>query len=187
MLEALDGKLYFNGSDGSNSELYVYEPGPTLGSGTTTAVTSADLNSSGGTNPEHMEAFGGKLYFSGSDGSNIELYVYEPGSTLGSGTTTAVASAAKNSSGSTAPTFMHGLNGQLYFAGSDGMPKLFAYDPVSGDTNEIQSASAVGNSTLGINPQYLESMDGALYFLGFTDETPIEIELFVHYPDDLTV
>ena len=52
----------------------MYEPV----AGTTTAVASANLNSSGSTSPAYMYALDGKLYFKGSDGSEEELYVYFP-------------------------------------------------------------------------------------------------------------
>ena len=77
-MHALDGKLYFNGDDGSGDhELYVYDPA----AGTTSEVASADLGSGSfgqGTNPHYMHALDGKLYFRGNDGSEDELYVYNP-------------------------------------------------------------------------------------------------------------
>jgi len=129
-MHALDGKLYFKGTDGGTYELYVYDPVADI----TTAVTSANLNSSGSTNPEDMHALDGRLYFGAWDDgfSERELYVYDPDT----GATTAVTSADLSGSGSTHPVYMHDLNGKLYFRGSDA--------------------------------------DG-------------DVELYVHYPDDLTV
>ncbi len=70
-MHALDGKLYFNGDDGSEEELYVYDPD----TNTTVKVDSADIsNIGGGTDPYFMHALDGKLYFQAND----ELYVYFP-------------------------------------------------------------------------------------------------------------
>ena len=66
--------MYFSGTDGLEYELYVYDPD----TGTTTAVLSADKNSSGSTYPAYTHALDGKLYFSGTDGLEYELYVYFP-------------------------------------------------------------------------------------------------------------
>ena len=87
----------------------------------------ADLNSGGGTNPVDMHALDGKLYFRGNNGSQYELYVYDPDA----GTTTKVASADKSGSGdSTYPTDMHALDGKLYFNGYDGSEfELYVYFP----------------------------------------------------------
>ena len=100
-MRALDGKLYFRGTaDGSERELYVYDPV----AGTTEAVAGADLWNSGiGTFPQDMHALDGELYFSGNNGSDMELYVYDPVV----GTTTKIVSADINNSGTgTAPHSM---------------------------------------------------------------------------------
>ena len=79
-VHALDGKLYFEGRNGSEYELYVYDPG----TGTTAKVASADLGSGSfgqGTSPNFMLALDGKLYFQpahGDNGPEAELYVYFP-------------------------------------------------------------------------------------------------------------
>ena len=75
-MHALGGKLYFSGYDGSERELYAYDPG----TGATTKVASADLNSGDGfgTNPNYLQALDGKLYFQAYNGSETELYVYLP-------------------------------------------------------------------------------------------------------------
>ena len=93
----------------------------------TTAVASADKNSSGSTYPSMMHALDGKLYFSGTDGLEYELYVYDPDT----GTTTAVLSADKNGSGSTSPWDPHALDGKLYFTGTDvaNERELYVYVP----------------------------------------------------------
>ena len=116
-MHALDGKLYFNGYDGSEYELYVYDPD----TGATTKVddihSGADLNSSGSTDPHYMHALDGKLYFRGDDGSERELYVYDP-NTGGTAKVDDIHSGADlNSSGSTGPDYMHAFDGKLYFRG----------------------------------------------------------------------
>ena len=90
-MHALNGKLYFSASadpghglqDGRQIELYVYDPGPVLGSGETTKVASADVNDASifpdwGTWPLYIHSLDGALYFSGIVGSERELYVYFP-------------------------------------------------------------------------------------------------------------
>lgn len=68
---ALDGKLYFRGNDGSEYELYAYDPD----TDTAAKVDGADIsNIGGGTDPSYMHALDGKLYFE----ANGELYVYFP-------------------------------------------------------------------------------------------------------------
>jgi ELWxxDGT repeat protein len=52
-MHALDGKLYFRGTDGLEYELYVHDPA----AGTTTAVADGY--------PTDMHALSGKLYFNG--------------------------------------------------------------------------------------------------------------------------
>ena len=174
-MHALDGKLYFEGYDGSEDGLYVYDPG----AGTTTKVASVD------TLPYDLHALDGKLYFSGYDGSERELYVYEPGSTLGSGTTTKVASADVSGVGfDTSPNHMHALDGKLYFEGKDGSEyELYVYEPGStlgsGTTTKVASADLRDGG--GTYPDYLEALDGKLYFLKDLEE------LYVYFPDDLTV
>ena len=139
----------------------------------------ADLNSSGNTSPTYMHALDGKLYFTGYDGSDNELYVYDPDT----GATTTVASAEKNSSGGTNPSFMHALDGKLYFSGTDGFEyELYVYDPDTGTTTAVLSAD--NNSSGSTYPAYTHALDGKLYFSG-TDG--LEYELYVYFPDDLTV
>ena len=93
----------------------------------TSKVDSADLNSSGSTDPSYMHALDGKLYFQGYDGSESELRVYDPEA----GTTTKVASADIDMRDSTYPFDMHALNGQLYFTGTDiaDERELYVYFP----------------------------------------------------------
>ena len=177
-MHALDGKLYFNGSDGTESELYVYDPV----ADTTTAVTSADLNSGGSTSQSYMHALDGKLYFKGTDGGTYELYVYDPVADI----TTAVTSANLNSSGSTNPEDMHALDGRLYFgAWDDGFSEreLYVYDPDTGATTAVTSADLSGSGST--HPVYMHDLNGKLYFRG--SDADGDKELYVHYPDDLTV
>ena len=114
-MHALDGKLYFQGKgDDDERELYVYDPE----AGTTTKVTSADINSGGSTDPSFMHALDGKLYFNGSDGSELELYVYDPDTN----TTVKVDSAdIEISAPGRKPLLdMHALDGKLYFQAYNG-------------------------------------------------------------------
>jgi len=177
-MQTIDGKLYFNGSDGTESELYVYDPV----ADTTTAVTSADLNSGGSTSQSYMHALDGKLYFKGTDGAYSELYVYDPVADI----TTAVTSADLNSSGSTIPENMHALDGRLYFgAWDDGFSEreLYVYDPDTGATTAVTSADLSGSGST--HPVYMHDLNGKLYFRG--SDADGDVELYVHYPDDLTV
>ncbi|MBB25292.1 MAG: hypothetical protein CME02_07200 [Geminicoccus sp.] len=175
-MHAFDGKLYFSGYDGTERELYVYNPATAA----TSKVDSADLNSGGSTDPHYMHAFDGKLYFQGYDGSESELRVYDPDS----GTTTKVASADLNSGGSTDPSFLHALDGKLYFQGYDGSEsELRVYDPEAGTTTKVASADIdMRDSTY---PFDMHALNGQLYFTG--TEIADERELYVYFPDDLTV
>ena len=181
---ALDGKLYFNGYDGSEYELYVYDPD----TGATTKVddihSGADLNSSGSSDPYYMHALDGKLYFRGDDGSEDELYVYDP-NTGGTAKVDDIHSGADlTSSGSTSPSFLHALDGKLYFQGYDGSEsELRVYDPEAGTTTKVASADIdMRDSTY---PFDMHALNGQLYFTG-TDIAD-ERELYVYFPDDLTV
>ena len=137
----------------------------------------ADLNSSGSTEPYDMHALDGKLYFRGYDGSEYELYVYDPDT----GATTAVASADKNSSGSTAPRYMQALKGKLYFRGTADSAEyeLYVYDPVANTTIAVTSADKY-NGVGGTEPYYMRALDGKLYFRGTADGS--ERELYVYDP-----
>ena len=145
----------------------------------------ADLNSSAGgdTEPTYMHALDGKLYFNGSDGSEYELYVYDPAA----GTTTKVDSADLNSGDDfgTNPNYLHALDGKLYFNGYDGREsELYAYDPEAGTTAKVASADLNSSDGFGTNPYYLQALDGKLYFQAHKGG---ESELCVYLPDDLTV
>ena len=177
-MDALDGKLYFKGTDGSDSELRVYDPV----AASITAVASANLNSGGSTSQSYMHALDGKLYFKGTDGGTYELYVYDPVADI----TTAVTSANLNSSGSTNPENMHALDGRLYFgAWDDGFSEreLYVYDPDTGATTAVTSADLSGSGST--HPVYMHDLNGKLYFRG--SDADGDKELYVHYPDDLTV
>ena len=179
-MHALDGKLYFSGYDGSERELYVYDPN-TGGTAKVDDIHSgADLNSSGSTQPGSLHALDGKLYFLGDDGSERELYVYNPATAV----TSKVDSADLNSSGSTDPSFLHALDGKLYFQGYDGSEsELRVYDPEAGTTTKVASADIdMRDSTY---PFDMHALNGQLYFTG-TDIAD-ERELYVYFPDDLTV
>ncbi|MBB26075.1 MAG: hypothetical protein CME02_11210 [Geminicoccus sp.] len=181
-MHALDGKLYFSGNDGSEAELYVYNPATAA----TFKVDSADIRSGdAGTEPSHLHALDGKLYFQGYDGSERELYVYDPTA----GTTAKVndihSGADVNSGGGTYPSYMHALDGKLYFngEGNDGEEELYVYDPAAGTTTKVSSAD-IRSGDAGTEPSHLHALDGKLYFQG--DNGP-EAELYVYFPDDLTV
>ena len=119
-MHALDGKLYFRGYNGSEDELYVYDPD----TGTTAKVASADINDSGyGTYPEYMHALDGKLYFRGNDGSEYELYAYDPDTDA---TAKVDGADISNIGGGTDPSYMHALDGKLYFEANG---ELYVYFP----------------------------------------------------------
>ena len=171
-LHALDGKLYFNGYDGSEYELYVYDPAV----GSTLKVDVADIRSGGSTFPYDLHALDGKLYFNGYDGSETELYAYDPDAE----TTVKVASADLNSGGITDPEHMHALDGKLYFNGDDGSEEeLYVYDPDTNTTVKVDSAD-ISNIGAGTDPYFMHALDGKLYFQA-------NGELYVYFPDDLTV
>ena len=133
-----------------------------------------------------VHALDGKLYFQGYDGSESELYVYDPSD----GTTTKVddlhPGADLNSSGSTSPAYLQALDGKLYFQGGDGSEyELYAYDPAAGTTTKVSSAD-IRSGDSGTYPSHLHALDGKLYFQPAHEHGP-EAELYVYFPDDLTV
>ena len=87
-----------------------------------------------------------------------------------------------NSSGSTEPTYMHVLDGKLYFMGYDGLEyELYAYDPDTGATTAV--ASADKNSSGSTYPSMMHALDGKLYFSGYDGS---DDELYVYDPDTST-
>jgi outer membrane protein assembly factor BamB len=83
--------------------------------------------------------------------------------------------------GKTSPEDMHAMDGKLYFGGDEvsGERELYVYDPSTGTTTKVASADL--NNGGATYPKYLEALDGKLYF-----EKDLE-ELYVYFPDDLTV
>ena len=72
VLAALDGRLYFRASDGTDTELWQYDPT------TDSATKVADINPSGSSFFYELTALEGKLYFDGFDGTDRELWQYDP-------------------------------------------------------------------------------------------------------------
>ena len=105
------------------------------------------------------------------------------------GTTTKVndihSGADVNSGGGTYPSYMHALDGKLYFngEGNDGEEELYVYDPAAGTTTKVSSAD-IRSGDDGTEPSHLHALDGKLYFQG---DNGYEAELYVYFPDDLTV
>ena len=73
-LTAMAGKPYFNPNNGTNGyELRFYDPSKDVNSGVNPRIV-ADINSQGGSDPQHLTELGGKLYFSAENDENgIEL------------------------------------------------------------------------------------------------------------------
>ena len=145
----------------------------------------ADKNDGGyGTQPAYIHALDGKLYFSGYDGSEYELYVYDPDTGATAKVDDIHSGADLNSGGSTDPSFLHALDGKLYFQGYDGSEsELRVYDPEAGTTTKVASADIdMRDSTY---PFDMHALNGQLYFTG--TEIADERELYVYFPDDLTV
>jgi ELWxxDGT repeat protein/VCBS repeat-containing protein len=68
------GKVYFRATD-TGGDMEVWELDPLAG----TAVRATDINAAGGSDPEFLAARDGKLYFGAWDGTDTELYEYDPG------------------------------------------------------------------------------------------------------------
>ena len=83
------------------------------------------------------------------------------------------------------PSYMHALDGKLYFngEGNDGEEELYVYDPAAGTTTKVSSAD-IRSGDDGTEPSHLHALDGKLYFQG---DNGYEAELYVYFPDDLTV
>ena len=75
-LTEVNGVLYFSADDGANGrELWIYDG---------SALTRVDINSSGDSNPAHMAAFNGTVYFSaeGDTGDGRELWKLDSSSAI---------------------------------------------------------------------------------------------------------
>ena len=75
--------------------------------------------------------------------------------------------------------YMHALDGKLYFEESGSEDALYVYDPDIDTTVKVDGAD-ISNISRGTYPNDMYALDGKLYF-------EANGELYVYFPDDLTV
>ena len=177
----LRGKLYFSGHDvDGKEELYVYDPEE----GSTTLVETLHPGVRTGdndneSNPGHLFAYGGKLYFNSEELNGEEnFFVYDPDS----GQTEKIMSVYNLVEGKEVdPNYIASMDGVLYFAGekSSGYDTLMAYRPSTGEAALVDSVMALDT----VEIETIASFDGVLYLgIEIRDDSD---ELFYYDPDIL--
>jgi len=149
----LSGKLFFQAFDGSDWELWVYDPDNAvvdngsygyLGCATgDNPCQLADLNPTGDSDPAGLTALGGKLYFSAIDDTHgYELWRYDPAAPVedvaspgylgcDTGDNPCLLADLNPGGGGSAPGGFAAMEGKLYFNADDGTQgyELWRYDP----------------------------------------------------------
>ncbi len=119
---AWNSKLFFEGDDGSNDQLWVYDP--SLGTVTNVSNITGSI-ATGGNNhdPSDYAAFGGFLYYAGEISDNTSQYLFR---------TDGVNSVRVDSNIADIDEIIV-LNGVLYFEGDDGTTgnELYKVDPTT--------------------------------------------------------
>ena len=167
----LDGKLYFRGRGTSESgavvgaELWVYDPS----TGSNTLV--ADINAGAAfSEPQHLTALDGKLYFEADDGTNgPALWVYDPTTD----TATLVADVHPDPEDPFID-YLAPLDGKLYFRAYEPTngTELWVHDPVAGTTTLVADLRPGSPSAF---PHYIVVYEGRLFFRATVDEASSEL------------
>lgn len=156
-LTAVDGRLYFSGYNGYEYQLWQYDPAED----TATVVASGQF-----TSPANLTAFDGRLYFQASDPLHgAELWQYDPSADNGTGHVMRLTDI--HPSGSSAPSHLAVLDGNLYFSAytPELGHELWRYDPAANNgAGGVSLAADIRPGSAGSSPQELTVLDGRLYF-----------------------
>ena len=162
-LTVLDGKLYFQANDGqSGAELWVYDPQANNGAGQV-AMAADIVSGAGGSSPQGLTAFNGKLYFQATTQDfGAELWEFDPAANNGAGGAFILSDIYIGQEGSS-PEELTAVGGKLYFRAIDTTAgaELFEFDPILGVRLAWELKTAAGQSSY---PEFLAELDGMLYF-----------------------
>lgn len=165
---AYDGKIYFEGNNGSTgSEMFVYDP--SIDTSSTNPKVVYDLNSGSSSGFFNgPKEFNGKIYFRANVSHGSEIYVYDPTTAASSSNPSLVYDVW---SGGSSGNFNYAVvyNSKLYYQGrnSSSGKEMFSYDPSV--TASSSNPSLVHNLNSGTNHgEFRNSIvhNGIIYFQG---------------------
>lgn len=154
------GLLFFVADDGSGQKLWRTD-------GTEEGTFSSDILASAYDKNTYMAAYGGMIYFQGSDTTNGSELWYWNGQ---AGQTGMVADI--NPSGSSTPDHLRVVGDTLYFSADDGVHGVELWKTSAGGTEMVFDINpGVGSSS----PSNLVSFNGLAYFAASTTSEGVEL------------
>jgi len=153
------GKLYFKANDGEHGEeLWVYDP--QAEQSTTPSLVADIIPDSGGSDPDGITVFEGKLYFAAySENFGREFFEYDPANPDVAPVLVADINPGAEGSDPGGLT-VHG--GKLFFIASDGVlgRELYTYDSIAG----ASLVADIRPGERGSNPSRFTEFDNRLFF-----------------------